>query len=454
MTKDGALDLALEALEKSVATCFDRYAHEQVMSRPEHFINQAITAIKQARALDKKAENARELGLDYEPADGTQVSKVWWDGEKLMAKPIPLEDIYQPVQDSTCNETLRAQDKAYPRTCKKCGKGPCIGAPKQPPAAQPAPVQDLPFGVGGGLVAIKTLLSRDPCVHANTAIEMIDAILKEHPAAQPAPVQPVKPSLWEQYHAAQPVQEPVGLIARLKNPEDHYEFTDPKKANAVLMSLCQEAADALAAPVQPAHISPKQLLALAQEANLGLDKVIEVFRMAAQPAPVQEPVALEEYDAGLLNDYGGGNVEWWQDYIRAELGRAYEHYQSQIAAPPAQPAPVQEPVAWISAVTGDLTMQDMSHTVSWAPLYTTPPAAAVQEGRDWSLLEATQESLREHIAEIKRLKEEQRQWVGVTTEEIYACDDASGLPQHEITNADLQAFAYAIEAKLKEKNNG
>ena len=55
---------------------------------------------------------------------------------------------------------------------------------KQAIAAQPAPVQDLPFGVGGGLVAIKTLLSRDPCVHANTAIEMIDAILKEHTAAQ------------------------------------------------------------------------------------------------------------------------------------------------------------------------------------------------------------------------------------------------------------------------------
>jgi hypothetical protein len=63
-----------------------------------------------------------------------------------------------------------------------------------PPAAQPAPVQDLPFGVGGGLVAIKTLLSRDPCVHANTAIEMIDAILSAH--AQPAPV-----------------QEPVGYVA-------------------------------------------------------------------------------------------------------------------------------------------------------------------------------------------------------------------------------------------------
>jgi hypothetical protein len=48
--------------------------------------------------------------------------------------------------------------------------------------------------------------------------------------------------------------EPVGLIDRLINPEQHYEFTDPKKANAVLMSLCQEAADALAAPVQPVAI--------------------------------------------------------------------------------------------------------------------------------------------------------------------------------------------------------
>lgn len=46
---------------------------------------------------------------------------------------------------------------------------------------QPA---QLPFGVGGGLVAIKMLLSRDPCVHANTAIQMIDAILAEQPAQQ------------------------------------------------------------------------------------------------------------------------------------------------------------------------------------------------------------------------------------------------------------------------------
>jgi hypothetical protein len=35
--------------------------------------------------------------------------------------------------------------------------------------------------------------------------------------------------------------------------------------------------------------------------------------------------------------------------------------------------PEQKPLAWISAVMGDVTTQDMSHTVSWVPLYTTPP---------------------------------------------------------------------------------
>ena len=50
MTQDEALKLALEALERCVATCFDQYAHEQVMGRPEHFVNQTITAIKEALA--------------------------------------------------------------------------------------------------------------------------------------------------------------------------------------------------------------------------------------------------------------------------------------------------------------------------------------------------------------------------------------------------------------------
>jgi uncharacterized small protein (DUF1192 family) len=127
---------------------------------------------------------------------------------------------------------------------------------------------------------------------------------------------------------------------------------------------------------------------------------------------------------------------------------------------------------------------------------------AVQEGRDWSLLEATQESLREHMAEIKRLKAAQpapvqeknqspypeydrgfsngwdrgfaaaqpapvqhdecvvcgdkvrvipRPWVGLSEEEILkvydAVESAKDLPW-------FLRFACAIEAKLKGKNHG
>jgi hypothetical protein len=59
--------------------------------------------------------------------------------------------------------------------------------------------------------------------------------------------------------------------------------------------------------------------------------------------------------------------------------------------------------------------------------------------RDWSLLEATQESLREHMAEIKRLR--QRQWVGLTDEE-----------KRQIVLDDPIDWVAAIETKLKEKN--
>jgi hypothetical protein len=58
-TKDEALKLALEALDNLLY--WDNGKPEYDEAR------EAITAIKQALALDKKADNARELGLDYEP---------------------------------------------------------------------------------------------------------------------------------------------------------------------------------------------------------------------------------------------------------------------------------------------------------------------------------------------------------------------------------------------------
>jgi hypothetical protein len=45
-----------------------------------------------------------------------------------------------------------------------------------------------------------------------------------------------------------------------------------------------------------------------------------------------------------------------------------------------------------------------------------------------------------------------REWVGLTDEEIYDCEEEVGMPQYEISSADLYAFACAIETKLKEKN--
>jgi hypothetical protein len=126
-----------------------------------------------------------------------------------------------------------------------------------------APAQDLPFGVGGGLVAIKTLLSRDPCVHANTAIEMIDAILKKHPAAQPAPTvqEPPEDELTQalierdEYHAI--ADELAEMIAKITG-EDIGEHTS---ANFPWRNALDAAENWLCHPP------------------------------AAQPAPVQEPVA-------------------------------------------------------------------------------------------------------------------------------------------------------------------
>lgn len=56
----------------------------------------------------------------------------------------------------------------------------------------------------------------------------------------------------------------------------------------------------------------------------------ELRSAADDLSPRDTPPELDEYDAGLLASAGGGDVDWWQDYLRAELGRAHEFYQSQM----------------------------------------------------------------------------------------------------------------------------
>ncbi len=51
---------------------------------------------------------------------------------------------------------------------------------------------------------------------------------------------------------------------------------------------------------------------------------------------------VKRYDAGLLSDYGGGNVEWWQDYIRAEIDRCNDYWEDEIAAKEAELVELQQ----------------------------------------------------------------------------------------------------------------
>jgi len=39
---------------------------------------------------------------------------------------------------------------------------------------------------------------------------------------------------------------------------------------------------------------------------------------------------LSEYDIGIISDYGGGNVEWWQNYVREEVARCNDYWVSQL----------------------------------------------------------------------------------------------------------------------------
>ena len=37
-----------------------------------------------------------------------------------------------------------------------------------------------------------------------------------------------------------------------------------------------------------------------------------------------------DYDPGLINDFGGGDVAWWTDYLVAEIGRCNDHWREQL----------------------------------------------------------------------------------------------------------------------------
>jgi hypothetical protein len=123
--------------------------------------------------------------------------------------------------------------------------------------------------------------------------------------------------------------------------------------------------------------------------------------------------------------------------VQHQWGSSSDYADLYTTPPEAQPAPVQEPVAWMHVMDNTEGLKangkgivlitqkrkhpfgkpgvdfSKSYPVISTPLYTTPPAA-------------------------------QRQWVGLTTEDILNL--GAGIVNFE--------YAKAIEAKLKEKNNG
>jgi predicted Fe-S protein YdhL (DUF1289 family) len=114
---------------------------------------------------------------------------------------------------------------------------------------------------------------------------------------------------------------------------------------------------------------------------------------------------------------------------------------------PAQPAPVQEPVAWISQNAG-LYHGKPDESLNPLPLYlVTPPAAQRQEQYDQTALELCEEcGWRAMIPGdgclVCARQKAPRKWVGLTDEEMQALWDRC---------AHMEMMR-AIEAKLKEKN--
>jgi len=135
MTKDEALDLALEALENSIVSPAMFATWGKYQEAREHK-EKAITAIKQVRALDKKAENARELGLDYEPVPENFIDALKFDVAMRDAAPTVQEPVavygYCPI----CGAEGVMRERR-PNGYDKCAKGHTYPSSKAtPPAAQ------------------------------------------------------------------------------------------------------------------------------------------------------------------------------------------------------------------------------------------------------------------------------------------------------------------------------
>jgi hypothetical protein len=176
MTTEKALDLALEALYGFIPYLPIEQDKEQCAK-----YDSAIKAIKQARALDKKAENARELGLDYAPVPENLMDALRFDVAMRDAAPVqePVGFNEELHQERERRQQLEAE------LMRMQGRELKLQMALNTPAAQPAPVQEplseLEKDAANLLFALHDAW---PYVHGNCTIESkkkaIQALIVKH----------------------------------------------------------------------------------------------------------------------------------------------------------------------------------------------------------------------------------------------------------------------------------
>ena len=75
------------------------------------------------------------------------------------------------------------------------------------------------------------------------------------------------------------------------------------------------------------------------------ERMLELLAEEEAQKPTAPASLVEDYDAGLLNDYGGGKVGWWHDYIREVLTACNEHWREALSRYTPTESIAEEPLA-------------------------------------------------------------------------------------------------------------
>ena len=103
------------------------------MSKEANSTERALKLAQKWQQTDWNTESP--MSADFAVSEANDVISALIDAlQEALNAPLAKPDFwegYVPEPDNTCSNALRAQGKAYPRTCKKCGLGPCVELAQQ-----------------------------------------------------------------------------------------------------------------------------------------------------------------------------------------------------------------------------------------------------------------------------------------------------------------------------------